>query len=331
MRINKELRTLSRQYEITYVGVGTTNSDSYARHFCKYYYLIIGKRNHPFTILKQFILVTRLIRHRYNSVHIINEQLMIFFYPLLFRYHLVLDIFDSIFLTLNKGGNKWKFLKRIIYAPVDVILVTDQNRKNLMPDFTHPKIRILENYPNRYTDTFTKNTDKQTVTILYNGWLGMNRGTDVIMKILAEQKNVKVIMAGWFADAVSRELIHHPAVDYRGVMSQNEALKIAADEADYILCVYAPKNENNINASPNKIYDSIQTQTPVIINAEIRIASFVRDNNIGVIIENYDTMNAAALIDRLFASKNTFSFSEEIMNTYVWENIEDILLSSHNA
>ena len=100
MRINKELRSLSKHFELTYLGVGSTNVNSYARNYCKYFYLIIGTRNHPVTILKQLFVMAKLLRNNYNSIHIINEQLMIFFYPFLFRKHLVLDLFDSIFLSI---------------------------------------------------------------------------------------------------------------------------------------------------------------------------------------------------------------------------------------
>ena len=157
----------------------------------------------------------------------------------------------------------------------------------------------------------------------------MNRGTDVVQKLLAMNRNIRFIIAGWFADEASRKLIEHPAVDFRGVMSQGDALKIAADEADYILCVYAPKNENNINASPNKIYDSIQTKTPVIINAEIRIASFVKEHAIGLVIDHYDIANVEELADQLFAHKNAYQFDKEITHMFVWENIEYILIQAH--
>ena len=330
MRINKELKTLSGKFEITYVGVGLSNADCYAREYCKLFYLIIGRRNHPLTILKQLILVIRLMRMKFSSIHIINEQLMIFFYPLLFKNYIVLDIFDSIFLRLNKSKNKWKLLKDIIYGPVNVILVTDQNRKTLMPDSSQTKIRILENYPNKYLNPIKKRNVDDTVVILYNGGLGKYRGTDLVEKILALNRNVKIIMAGWFADNHSMELANHPQVDYRGIMLQDEALQIAADEADYILCVYAPTNENNINASPNKIYDSIQTKTPVIINAEVKISSFVRKHNIGLIIENYKMEDIQSLIDRMFEKKNSYLFSDELIQTYTWENIEDVLINAHD-
>ena len=38
---------------------------------------------------------------------------------------------------------------------------------------------------------------------------------------------------------------------------------------------------------PNKIYDAIQIQTPVIINSEVKISKFVEKINLGYIIKDY--------------------------------------------
>lgn len=329
MRINKELKTLSQEFEVTFIGVGESNAQSYARDYCKYFYLISGKRNRPITILKQLWLVTKLSFKKYDSVHIINEQLMIFFYPLMFGKHVVLDIFDSIFLMKNKSSNQLFLVKKFIYAPVDVILVTDNNRKALMPSFTQSKINVLENFPYKFKGRINTAKPQSPLTILYNGWLGKNRGTDFLLQLINVDSSLKIIMAGWFADETSRELANHPQVDYRGIMTQEDALTIAAQEADYILCVYAPNNENNINASPNKIYDAIQTQTPLIINSEVYISSFVRDNAIGIVIPDYNNFDAGELIKQLKQKKKEFHFSPSLIDAYNWENIEHVLIAAH--
>lgn len=331
MRINKELKTLSKQFEVTFIGVGESNTQSYARDYCKYFYLISGKRNKPITILKQLWLVIKLSFKGYDSVHIINEQLMIFFYPLMFGKHVVLDIFDSIFLMKNKSSNKLFLIKKIIYAPVDVILVTDNNRKTLMPSFTHSKIRVLENFPYKFNGLVNTNKPQSPLTLLYNGWLGKYRGTDFVLQLLEADNQLRIIMAGWFADDQSRDLANHPQVDYRGIMTQEEALMIAAQEADYILCVYAPNNENNVNASPNKIYDAIQTKTPLIINSEVHISSFVEEQKIGIIINDYTNFDSAALIKQLAEKKKNFNFEPSLIETYNWENIEQVLLEAHTT
>ena len=327
MRINKELRSLSKHFEITFAGIGENDIKPFGKIYCKHFHLIQGKRNRPLTILKQFFLVWRLIR-KTDTVHIINEQLMIFFYPLLFRKHVVLDVFDSLFLRINKSGNKWRFIKRIIYAPVNIILVTDENRKSLMPSFSQKKIRILQNYPNKYTGPLLK-TVHNGITILYYGWMGIDRGTDLIEKLLEVSDQIHVIMAGWFSDSYTKKLTKHPQVDFRGVLLQADALQIAAVEADYILCAYAPINENTINASPNKIFDSIQVRTPVIMNSDIIVPEVVLKYNTGVILPKYFVDDPKQLADELIKKKNTFHFDAEIIENLTWEKIEHILIEAH--
>src|SRR5690606_40883635 len=61
------------------------------------------------------------------------------------------------------------------YAPIGHVLVTDENRKELMPSFLRNKIIILENYPFKYIGSVNKNTEK--LTILYNGSMSNARGT----------------------------------------------------------------------------------------------------------------------------------------------------------
>lgn len=328
-RINKELQTLSRQFDITYVGVGLNNRKNFGAVHCKYFHLVIGRRHNPYTLLKMYFLLFRLPRRRYDSIHVINETLLMVFYPLLVGKHVVLDIFDSIFLVHNRSRNAWKLLKRIVYAGASRIIVTDENRKALMPAFTANKVIVLENYPMRYEYSGNRLSPADELTILYSGWLGVQRGTALAEMLLAQNASLRLIVAGWIADERSRELTRHPAVDFRGILSQEEVLDIAAMEADYILCVYAPVNENNINASPNKVYDAIQSRTPLIMNAEIRIASFIKEHDLGVIIADYDSVDAAELVRTLKERRNTFVFPESLCNTYIWERIEHKLLGAH--
>ena len=52
---------------------------------------------------------------------------MIFYWPFLFFYHVVLDVFDSIFLRINIHKNKWSTFKKLVYAPCNQIIVTDES------------------------------------------------------------------------------------------------------------------------------------------------------------------------------------------------------------
>jgi len=332
MRINKEVETLSKKSSVIFLGVGN-GQNCFVERYCENVYLINGKRNTILTQLRLILTFLRLLfRYEIKSIHIINEQLLIFFYPFLFTKHVVLDLFDSIFLRWNKSGNKWLLLKKIVYWPVNKIIVTDENRLNLMPGYIRKKCNILPNYP-RFLDSEVRKKQDSSIRIMYNGWLGLNRGTEVAEGLLRMALPVKIIMAGWFSDKYSSELpSRYPnQIEYLGVVKQDEILKITAEYADYILCVYKPVNENNINASPNKVYDAIQTGTPVIINSEVRISRFVEENKIGIVIPAYAEINYPDLYKQMKEKQNSFIFNREMKQKYSWEKIENVLLSAHHC
>jgi len=331
MRINKEVRTLSRQFEIFYLGVGLYSDKNYCSGYCKEFILIDGKRNHPVTIMYQFYRFIQLILTRkVDSIHIINEQLMVFFYPFLFSHHVVLDLFDSIFLRIGKLNNRWELIKRIVYLPVNAIVVTDKNRRTLLPDFIKSRSFVLPNYPNfvNLNPASTSNNNNHKIRIFYGGSLSVKRGTNIIKDLVdLYPGKVQVYMAGWLADEETVQLAKHSSVQNLGVIKQQEAQKIAA-QCDFILCLYMPDNKNNINASPNKIWDAIHCNTPVIINKEVLAVSIVRTLNLGVVIDSFD-IKAKELYAILKSGRGKFSFEEGLKEQYSWERVETVLLEAH--
>lgn len=331
MRINKEVRTLSQLGSVTMVAIGSHPSQCYAKAHVSRLHFIQGSRKSPWGLVRYFTTCIRLLLFsHYHSVHIINEPQAIVLWPFLLRQNVVLDLFDSIFLRRNQPGNQRKLLKRLVYAPARTLLVTDEKRLELLPDFLKAKASVLPNYPYRMPVVPEKDPPNP-LAILYYGWLGEKRGTETIRNILAADPNLRVLMAGWIADQASHDLTRHPRVEWMGVLPQNQALWLAAERAHYILCVYAPVNHNNIHASPNKIYDAIQTRTPVIINQEIKVAGFVAEQKIGYIMPCYDLgpERYQTLVRDLHAQVGKFNFPETMRNAYTWEEIEGVLLEAH--
>lgn len=332
MRINKEVKSLHKAgAQVYFLGMAENESNCFVKPYCAYIWLAKGRRNSPFTLLK---LVFRawilLFSKNCTSIHIINEQLMVFFYPLLFFRHAVLDLFDSAFLKWNKPGNQLWLLKWLLYLPVNALIVTDERRFGLLPDFAKKKCSILPNYPYQRHCQPRRQRDAE-LCILFNGWMGLNRGTEIAEGLLKTGLPLKVIMAGWFSDEYTRNLpIAYPdKIDFRGVVPQETALHWTEHEADYILCVYAPVNTNNIYASPNKVYDAIQTGTPLIVNAETAISSEVAALNAGFVLKKYQTDDYSILYEQLILARNSYHWDETLRKTFSWENCEEILFKSH--
>lgn len=327
-RINKEIQTLATRFEVYYIGIGKSKEKAFVQRYCKYFQIVEGHHKSAVSLFKFYLLFLRLyFAHSFEAIHVINEQLLLIFYPFLFfrKKKIVLDIFDSIFL---RSGRQMEWLKNLTYHLPSVILVTDNNRKSLMPAKFQHKIIVVENYPYKYTGNVAKSDNTDKLVIFYNGSMSKARGTDMLQGLLHLSPATVVKMAGWIYDQETKELSLHPQVNYLGVVTQQESMKVAS-ECDYILSVYEPKNENNINASPNKIYDAIQAQTPVIINREVKIADFVAKQRIGYVTDSFYTLNYEQLLHDLIRLKGSFTFSPALQHTYTWEAIEYKLLQAH--
>jgi hypothetical protein len=328
-RINKEIKTLAPHFEIYYLGIGLNESQSFVKPLCAKFTVVKGSHKQISTLLRYFWAFVKLyFGNSYASIHVINEQLLLIFAPFLWfvRHKVVADIFDSIFLrTSNKAVTA---LQSFVYGIPNTIIVTDDNRKTLIPSQFLPKTVVVENYPYQFQNVRPKTAATDELLILYSGSLGVTRGTGLLEDLVKLSPKVKIWLVGWLYDEPTKALSKHQQAEYLGVKTQQETMALAS-ECDYILSVYEPFNENNINASPNKIYDAIQAQTPVIINAEVKIAQFVTDNNLGFVMDSFYEKDTETLLHKLIWTKKSYVFDKAISQKYTWEAIENKLVEAH--
>ncbi len=328
-RINKEIKTLAAYFEVYYLGIGLNESQSFVKPLCTKFIVVKGSHKQIGTLLRYFwAFIKLLFGNRYASVHVINEQLLLIFAPFLWfvRHKVVADIFDSIFLrTSNKVIAA---LQSFVYSIPKTIIVTDDNRKTLVPTQFLPKTVVVENYPYVFQDVQPKAAATDELLILYSGSLGVTRGTGLLEDLIKSSPKVKIWLVGWLYDEPTKALSKHTQAEYLGVKTQQKTMALAS-KCDYILSVYEPINENNINASPNKIYDAIQAQTPVIINAEVKIAQFLSDNNLGFVMDSFYEKDIETLLKKLILTKKSYTFDKALLQKYSWEAIENKLVEAH--
>ena len=331
-RIFKEIKSLSQNFEITFIGIQTpTSTADMLPASCRKIF-IKGLRRSPLTIAKLFFQVAWLCPWRFSSVHVINENLALVLFPLLvLARHWVLDIFDSFFLksTSRLTSIFKKILQRIIYGSASIILVTDEARLNLLPEWSRPKTRILPNYPLAdSSNSGSRPVHEGPLTIFFSGSIGQDRGISFLVNLIKMDTQLVVHAAGWLYDQEGEELVRHPQVKYHGVIHQTAAAQIAK-QCDYILCLYEPSITNNIYASPNKIYDGIQAGIPVIINQEVLVSAFVRDEKLGVVLDSYSPSDITSVLEELKIRRNQFTHIILMQGRYTWEKIEPVLITAH--
>lgn len=330
MRINKEIKTLNERYDVVFLGVGTKKDSSFIIEYCSESFFVSGNHKSPLTLLKFIFYLLRILSKRKISfVHVVDEQLYMVLFPFLIGKVVVLDVFDSIFLKWNKPKEQMKWLKRILYSSVKNIIVTDENRQSLLPKFAIKKSVVIPNVPFKETELLSINKitkSEDELVICYFGSLLKDRGSEFIYNLLVADDRIKVKCAGWVCDSYSEKLINHRNVDYLGVKKQIEVNKILKTEGDYLLAIYPCNNLNNINASPNKIYDSIHTKTPIIMNSEIIVSSMIREMNLGYVVEKSIEHNYKKIALDLFRLRSSYVIEDELIDKFCWDNYESALL-----
>jgi len=329
-RINKEMATLSRKYAIDYVGISPHGNPPFFASLVRRFVLIKGRSRSPITLAKLCWRVLALRwQNRYDSVHVINEDLYLILMPWLFGLPVVLDVFDSSFLKWRMPRWVTWLGQRLSYALPTKIIVTDDERAALMPCFAQAKLVVIPNYPFRYDGPFYAR-EPAVVRILYAGSLLARRGTHFLERLLAAAPDVRVVMAGWIRDEPTHALAKNPRVEWKGLLPQRESIA-QATRCDFILCHYEPLNLNNIYASPNKIYDAIQAGAAIIINPEARISRFVREQNLGVVLDAYEPADFTAVAESLRQFKAHYQPNTALRDQFLWENVEGRLMEAHTT
>ena len=87
-RVYKELKSLSQQFNISFLGINSRSKSSdsfFGKKYCKNFFLINGNLKNPITMLK-FIFNSYYFSFKRNIdfIHIVNEQLFFFYVPNIF-------------------------------------------------------------------------------------------------------------------------------------------------------------------------------------------------------------------------------------------------------
>ena len=127
-------------------------------------------------------------------------------------------------------------------------------------------------------------------------------------------------------------LMSYPNFHFHGVFKNPDDLPSIYSQLDLVLCTYDTRIENVRYAEPNKIYESVYFETPIIVSKGTFLAQKVDELGIGFAIDPFDEkeicrfvegldagmitekQKSAAAIDKQYAINNNEGFFEIINN-----------------
>lgn len=243
----------------------------------------------------------RLCGREYEIVHCINEDVALSaILASLTRARMFVDVRDGIVERIGSRNGiaiaLAKGMRFVVAKKASLYIVPDENRKALHGKVTRDAL-VLENSP--AMESIEAKEKSREISILFSGSLNAQRGLNTLRRALEASRGVRCVAAGWFQEEkLKADMIGTGKCDFLGAVTHRELLELCA-EVDGVFAFYEPSSENNLNASPSKLYDAMMAGVPLIINDEVAIARRIESSGLGFQCGYSDHEGLARLLESL--------------------------------
>jgi len=200
---------------------------------------------------------------------------------------------------------------------------------------------MITNYPVlKYFEQKTKNKKQKTyngeIKLIYVGGLTRVRGIKEVVKSLdyIPNEKVKLILIGKFQEeGLEQELRALPEwekVEFKGWLSQKEAYQEMRNSNIGLVC-FLPE-PNHINAIPNKIFEYMAAEIPVVASNFPLWKEIIEENKYGICVNPLEPKEIAKAIEYLIenseeANKMGKNGRRAVLEKYNWEGESKKLLT----
>lgn len=220
-----------------------------------------------------FFLLSKLIkeRKRYKVIHACDFDTILpgLFMKLFFRKKLIYDIFD--WYIDSRGIAKGLFKNLVLLCEIvalklsDVTIICEEERRQQL--CCSPRcVWILPNIPHFDEQVSPVYNSSSKIRLAYVGVFTSYRGLEKITKYVGEHSDKFELTIGGFGELeglIQTESEKNDNIHYVGSVPYEQGLKIMGD-ADIICAIYETTVPNHIYAAPNKYYEGLFLNKPIL-------------------------------------------------------------------
>lgn len=286
-----------------------------------------------------------LLRHRkqIDCIHACDFDTILpaFLIAKCFNKTLIYDIFDYYVDSYNVPRLLKPFIKKLDTLMIEksdaCIICSDERIHQIAP--AKPKtLEVIHNAPyffKPHYDFTLQNAESRSllkyskiIKIAYVGVLAKERYLEDLLEIVANDTNLELHIGGYgiLESLVQSFASKYPNIYFYGKIPYEQTLELEA-QCDVMTALYAPENRNHFFAAPNKFYESLMLQKPVIMIKNTGMSEIVESNNIGEVIE-FSQSNLSQAIYKAYEGDSKQKQQKRLqlyMERYGWEIMGDKL------
>lgn len=268
---------------------------SFFQHRAEY-----GKRllNIPHKIAWIFFVIKQIFKYK-NECDVIHACDIDAVLPALlagkfFKKKIVFDIFDWIS-SLTGKGMVYRFvewLQNYAYSHSDYVILCEEERMSQAKSY-NPSVYVLPNIPDEKIEfdidtskRISEERKKYKYTISYVGVFDRDRGLENLLECVSKSENVLLNIAGFgvLNDLIQNYSNNYSNINYWGQVEYRVGQTIMK-ESDLIAAMYHLTSPLHKFAAPNKYYESLMLEVPLITTKNTLVGSKVLKYDTGFVID----------------------------------------------
>ena len=237
---------------------------------------------------------------------------------------------------------KYFFEKWLIKYADRVITVSDAIAKEYVKLYDIEKPALVLNAPpyvsikkkNIFRETFNISEDK--TIFLYQGGLSNGRGIEILLETFKQMKNSKSVIVfmgyGVLENIVVESSQEYENIYYHKAVSPTILLNYTSS-ADFGILFYENNCLNHYLCSPNKMFEYLMAEIPVVVSNLYEMRRLVENSSIGIVAKENSpkglniAIKEATQLDRQKLHNNI----QKVKTIYNWEEQEKILLKVYEG
>lgn len=173
-----------------------------------------------------------------------------------------------------------------------IALVPEEFRRDMLPAWCRRKIAIVRNTP-ADRGALPPNRQRKPIKLFFGGWLDKGRGLGQLMKLVRENEDFELTLAGEGSPELVAEIEATPRTRYLGFVTHDEIMRETAD-THIVTALYDPVRPINRYAASNKLSEALSCGRPVLANSEMVITSSLVEHDCLITIP-YREINTTAV------------------------------------
>lgn len=237
----------------------------------------------------------------------------------------------------------WEKIEKLIFPKLKNVFTVNQSIADIYKNKYNVEVKVLRNLPfkNIIEKTQTKQSLKlplnKSIIILQGAGINIDRGAEELLEAIAISDNLFLCIVGSgdvieilkkrsCSEDLRNKVLFTGKLNYSDMMqyTMNSTVGVSLDK------------DTNINyrlSLPNKIFDYVKADIPVVCSNLIEVAAIVNQFQIGLISPSHDPEDILNTINKLIDSNEQNQYKPNLhkaMEVLNWENEVKVLINTYS-